>query len=243
MKNKSNLFLLFSLSCGVAHGTIVSDAFSYLLDEVPTVSSTDLLQTSVASSTNTQIGADEGFYYHSGPLGAVAILNDGAADPAAGEETPNSILGGNERVWVDGIILTTITYNFDLSINFSGYDISTIATYNEWPGNRHYQQYTIWYSTVEAPDTFIIFQQVDYRFSDYVAHAVVSYDDATEFMLTNVAAIKFDFTQHPNGTGILNGSNAYSELDVIGVASAIPETSTALLALGSVGFTIVRRRR
>jgi hypothetical protein len=113
----------------------------------------------------------------------------------------------------------TLTYN--LSGSEGGYDLTNIVVYGGWSdGGRDEQHYTIYYSTVQAPMNFI--QMTAYAFEPTIPGAVPSatrmtYTSATTAPLaTNVAAVKFDFT-NPSGE---NGWSGYSEIQLFGSPSA-----------------------
>ena len=185
-----------------------------------TVSTTDLLQTSVAS-------VSDGIFYNSGyntPGYTQANLRDGvsAGGTMIGKaDSPDYGQGG------------TVTFTLDLSTNTLGYDITDINTYtNHGDGGRDGQKYTVSYSLVGSAD-FVDIATVDYLMGDNgtpgsgkVAISAIG--------VSGVDAIRFNFADQENA-----GSN-YSEFDVLGTAT-IPEPSAALL--GGLGMVALLRRR
>jgi len=165
--------------------------------------------------------------------GGIPILTDGQIGP----------IGGN-----DGLALascgsgsgTTLTYT--LSGSSSGYDLSKIITYGGWSdGGRDEQAYTIYYSTVADPSTFIELTPADYNptIPGAVANATrVTLTSASGGELaTHVAAVEFNFTT-PNGGG-KNGWEGYSELSLFGAASAPLDTLTVHSTMISGGQLIL----
>ncbi|HEV2208704.1 MAG TPA: immunoglobulin domain-containing protein [Verrucomicrobiae bacterium] len=125
----------------------------------------------------------------------------------------------------------TVTYT--LSGPEGGYDLTNIVVYGGWSdGGRDEQHYTIYYSTVADPATFIALTAFAYdptppAPSNVPTTARVTLTSATGGPLaTNVAAVRFDFT-NPSGE---NGWSGYSEIQLFGSASAP-------LALGPVVTT------
>ena len=113
---------------------------------------------------------------------------------------------------------TTLTYT--LAGSASGYDLTRIATYGGWGDNgRDEQHYTISYSTVADPATFGTLVSASYNPTVDggmpTADRVTITSATTTPLATNVAAVKFDFT-NPTGE---NGWSGYAELSLFGVAS------------------------
>ncbi|MFM2198286.1 MAG: hypothetical protein RLZZ505_1718 [Verrucomicrobiota bacterium] len=202
---------------GSAHGATInysSQSFAFA------VSTTDLLQTSVAS-------VSDGIYYNSSyntPGYTQANLRDG--DSAGGTvigkaDNPDYGQGG------------TVIFHFDLTTNTLGYDITDINTYtNHGDGGRDGQKYTVSYSLVGSA-TFVDIASIDYLMGDNgtpgSGEVVIS-----SIGVSGVDAIRFNFADQENA-----GSN-YSEFDVFGSAT-IPEPSSALL--GGLGLLALLRRR
>lgn len=184
------------------------------------VSSTDLLQTSVAS-------VNDGIHYNSGyntPGYTQANLRDGVSSGGTvigKADNPDYGQGG------------TVTFTLDLTTHAFGYDITDINTYTNHPdGGRDGQKYTVSYSLVGSSD-FITIGSVDYLMGDNGTPGSGKVA-ISGIAISGVDAIRFDFADQENA-----GSN-YSEIDVIGTAS-IPEPSAALL--GGLGMLALLRRR
>ena len=181
-----------------------------------TVSSNDLLQTQLASTSNSLSinGVENGAIG-----GTVGNLTNGSFGTAN---------AGGAHV-IDG---GSITFTLDTSINTFGYDLSGIDTYAGWnDSGRDNQKYTVSYSTVSSPGTFITIASIN----DSPAIAPLNKIAITDIGATGVGAIRFTFDspQENNGVG-------YKELDVFGTAS-VPEPSAALL--GGLGILALLRRR
>ncbi|HWY75406.1 MAG TPA: immunoglobulin domain-containing protein [Verrucomicrobiae bacterium] len=106
----------------------------------------------------------------------------------------------------------------------TGYDLSSIVTFGGWSdGGRDQQAYNIYYSTVANPTNFILLDGVS-----YLPTLPGSVPSTTRITITpglggplvsNVAAVLFDFTTSPTGDGE-NGYEGYAELQLFGSPSA-----------------------
>lgn len=221
---------VFAATAGVASAATVTQTPQYMTTtnvNTPgyTVSNDDLLQTSATLTSSTGDFAKE-----SG--GGTPILTDGAEGVFSTYFAhPYSATGGPSAG-------TQLVYTLDTSTNTGGYTITNINTFGGWYDNgRDQQSFTVSYSTVAAPSTFIDIATVNYNppvtiSTEHVYNAV--YLSSAEPLADNVARIKFTFNTTENGY------SGYREIDVIGVP--VPEpTSLSLLALG--GMALLRRRR
>ncbi|HEY9509543.1 MAG TPA: DUF642 domain-containing protein, partial [Verrucomicrobiae bacterium] len=124
----------------------------------------------------------------------------------------------------------SVTYT--LGASESGYSVSNIVVYGGWgDAGRDQQAYTISYSTVNAPTTFLPLASVDYNPAN--PDGVQSVTRATLKspiggpLATNVVALKFDFTT-PNPE---NGYCGYSEISVFGIPTSVTATTPTDIAL------------
>ena len=175
-------------------------------------------------------------------------------------QSPSSVGGGNftqsTSLLTDGSFgslpngggsLTEVTggggagqsVTYALSGSTSGYNLTNILVYGGWgDAGRDQQAYTVYYSTVVSPGTFLLLGAVNYDPSN-----PASVQSATRSTLTaangilasNVAAVKFDFT----APAPENGYVGYSEIQVFGtpapVAGTNPNDNTGLG--GTVAYT------
>jgi hypothetical protein len=184
-----------------------------------TVSSTDLLQTSLGNMNDSSLN-------WTNYQGNLTELNDGV-----------STTGAADYLFVT---VGTLDFNFDLTANTAGYEINQIDTFTGNSGyNRVVQNYTVSYATVAAPTTFIDIATFDeaMNYSLYEAKGSIT-EDSTGILASNVATIRYVFPlQSVNGV-------QYKEIDIIGFAS-IPEPGTYALIAGMLGlsYVMVRRRR
>ena len=111
---------------------------------------------------------------------------------------------------------TSVTYT--LTGSTSGYDLTNIVIHGGWSdGGRDAQAYTVSYSTVLAPTTFIPVATVNYN--PTLPGSVPSADRVTltstlGTLATNVSRVKIEFADGENGW------SGYSEASLFGAASA-----------------------
>jgi len=182
-----------------------------------TVSSNDLLQTSVTGTNNGLIlnGPENGAAGGS----TFVVLNNGVF----GNGTDLAQNGKQESVVVqDG----TITYTLDLSVNTLGYAITSIVTYAGWADvNRGSQAYTVSYSQVGSTN-FTNLVAVAMAADGFTQERYSITENNYGILATGVDEVRFTFpTQQFSGVG-------YKELDVFGYAVITP----SVYALWATGF-------
>ncbi|MDB6063906.1 MAG: hypothetical protein JWR26_114 [Pedosphaera sp.] len=145
-----------------------------------------------------------------GGSGTLKVITEKGDDTTS----TNYVTCGNERG--AGLSLT-----YRLTGSKTGYDLTNIVVYGGWAdGNRNQQAYTVYYSTVAAPASFIRLGSVNYTPSDPAnaqSATRVTLMPANGALAGNVAAIKFDFT-NPTSK---NGYCGYSQIILSGFASAM----------------------
>jgi signal transduction histidine kinase len=113
---------------------------------------------------------------------------------------------------------SSVTYT--LAGTGSGYTLTNITVYGGWSDHgRDQQAYTVYFSTVSAPDLFLPLCVINYNPSapDNVQSATrVSLRPANGVLARNVAAVKFDFTNPASK----NGFSGYSQIVLSGYGSA-----------------------
>ncbi len=168
------------------------------------VSATDLLQNLSGVRTGTGLNADEGTSRD--PI----VLTNGSFGSIAPPLNQDALTIRDN---------TTLTYDFDISTYSLGYAISSIDVYSGWqdPGRTN-QTYTVRYSTVGAPTTFIDLASVNYTATD--KNARTSLAAGTQLLATGVASLQFFFP------GQQNGYVGYREIDVQGYGIAPAATAT-----------------
>jgi hypothetical protein len=175
-----------------------------------TIGPGSLLAGKVPSAVGTGNFANEGG-------GGTPVLTDGQF---------GSVGGANATLATAGVGAGTTT-TYTLTGSPAGYDLTRIVTYGGWgDSGRDQQHYTISYSTVAAPTTFVTLASANYN--PAIPGGIPSADRVTITSATSaplasgVAAVKFDFT-NPAGE---NGWSGYAELNVFGVASVPAEPLT-----------------
>jgi len=128
---------------------------------------------------------------------------------------------------------------YTLSNSVTGYDLTNITVYGGWADNgRDQQAYTVYYSTVSAPTNFISLAIVN--FNPNIASSIqsatrVTLTSSVGVLATNVAAVKFDFTN----PGSENGYCGYAGITIFGTASVPAAVPAALVARYLTGNSFV----
>jgi len=113
---------------------------------------------------------------------------------------------------------------YTLSSSTYGCTISNIVVYGGWQDSgRDQQAYTMYYSTPAEPTNFLYFAIVNYTPSlpgstPSATRVTIAPTVPGGVLLTNVAAVKFDFTSPPSE----NGDCGYAQIAVIGAQNAAP---------------------
>ena len=120
---------------------------------------------------------------------------------------------------------STIIYT--LTGSAGGYNLTNITVYGGWDENgRDQQAYTVYYSKISAPSTFISLGSVNYNPADAAnveSATRATLTPATGVLATSVAAVKFDFTN----PGSENGYCGYAQIALYGTPlSPVVSTNT-----------------
>jgi len=219
------------------------------------VAADNLLSTSLASASRTGDGVpnpgDLYFYREdSGYTVDLARLYDGQFGDA-GSNSSASVLPNQ----------VSLTFSFDLLASPAGYNLSSIKTYAGWDSGRDGQQYTVEYSTVAAPGTFLSlatanrFDTTDFPLTNPVydddgnetggfsanrdeASTLVQLEADAGFLAANVAAVRFNFN------GVENGGTGFREFVIEGSeVAAVPEPTALFGTLGLLAGGLAVRRR
>jgi hypothetical protein len=120
---------------------------------------------------------------------------------------------------------TSLIYTLINSVN--GSDLTNIVVYTGWPDNGRFgQYYTVSYSAVTAPTTFIPLTTVFYlppipASTRVAARVAISPLSGVPFA-KNVASVKFDFASPTLASSFNNGWQGYAEIVLEGTDSAPP---------------------
>ena len=169
----------------------------------------------IAGQSPTSVGSGN---FSDWGTGVIAVLTDGTFGSfnQGGAGSLTEVMCGD----VAGGAGQSVTYT--LTGSATGYNLTNITVYGGWgDAGRDEQAYTVYYSKVSAPSTFISLSSVSYNPAN--PSAVQSATRATlipasAFLATNVAAVKFDFTT-PTPE---NDSCGYSEIQIFGTPIVIP---------------------
>jgi hypothetical protein len=167
--------------------------------------------------------------------GGVAVLTDGAAGsfnfwPGTGSSITEATCGSGAG--------QSVTYTLPGSPD--GYILTNITVYGGWgDSGRDQQAYTVYYSTVAAPATFVWLSTVNYLPLNPAAVQCATRATLTPargWLATNVAAVMFDFTT-PAGE---NSYEGYSEIDLYGtsIAPVVTMNTLPVTAVDVVGSQV-----
>ena len=150
-----------------------------------------------------------------GGVAGTGVLTDGALG-GTGDSSTVAALGSG------GGSCSSLTYTFTGSA--TGYDLTNIVTYSAWGDyGRDGQYYSVSYSTVTAPTTFIPLTAVE--FNPYLAPLNlrsanrVAINSLTGVLAKNVYSVKFNF---PQDNTIDYGFGSYQEIILQGTNSLPP---------------------
>ena len=198
----NNVVTCLAAQTGLGNGTsftptwIFSTNNSLIAGQSPSASTGNFSLEAPGRSVNALTGADSG---------ALMVINGTSGTTTS----TNYVTCGN-----NGGAGASVTYT--LAGSASGYHLTNIVVYGGWgDAGRDQQAYTVYYSTVAAPATFIQLTSVNYNPAD--AANAQSATRATLLPLAgalaaNVAAVKFDFTSPASE----NGYCGYSKIMVFG---------------------------
>jgi hypothetical protein len=141
------------------------------------------------------------------------------AGKGGGNETStNYVTCGN-----DGSGATLI---YTLNNSVYGWNVTNITVYGGWQDNgRDQQAYTVYYSTAAAPTNFVYLATVNFTPSGVpnstpsATRVAIAPTAPGGVLVSNVAAVKFDFTSPPSE----NGDCGYAEIAIYGVQAPPPE--------------------
>jgi hypothetical protein len=161
-------------------------------------------------------------------------------EPYWGNRNVNSLTAGGSLTIATGGSPTTTSTNYvscgtvasgagqfvayTLTGSATGYNLTNITVYGGWRDDgRDQQGYTVYYSTVAAPSTFISLASVYYNptnAADVACATQMILTSTNGALATGVAAVKFDFTTPSTP----NGWCGYAQIQVFGTPTGSPPT-------------------
>jgi len=142
---------------------------------------------------------------------------------SGGDSGPNYLSCGNAYGSGSSVVYT-------LPVSASGYGLTNITVYGGWrDAGRDQQAYTVSYSKVATPTTFVTLGTVNYNPVNPAAvqsATRATLTPANGVLATNVAAVKFDFTTPASE----NGWVGYSEIAVYGMPAPVAPTGLTATA-------------
>jgi hypothetical protein len=222
--------VLMALAASQAHGFLTVSTQIDTAGAVPSVLQPiagDLLETSVTSFSGENAGA---------------LVRNGSATGASGTSVagtfPAEVWGGFAAIATNPIT----TYDFDLSVNTFGYDITAVQVYSAWNDARSGQNYQLFYALVGDPTTFSPLD-VSVVATATNASVITRTEDSVlgASLLSGVSSIRFVHATNSDAPAIPGTGTVYREFDVVGFAS-VPEPATSMFGL-CASLLLFRRRR
>jgi hypothetical protein len=164
-----------------------------------------------------------------GSIGAIRLIAG-----TSGNTSSTNLVTCGDGSGAGSSVIYTLT-----NLSSSGYNLTNITVYGGWAdAGRDQQAYTVYYSKVTAPTTFLLLGNVNYNPSNPAnaqSATRATLTPASSVLATNVAAVKFDFSTPASE----NGYCGYSQIALFGAASiSEPVTMRATLLAGPGGFTM-----
>lgn len=204
----------------------VSATFSSPADLVPSVSTTDLLQTSLLSSSIS--GFD--------PVVAYAPTEPNGGGLFNGTYGSSSVAFGSAYIDNSTGSPWTAVFDLDLSAHPLGYQIERINVFSGWNSGLAGQDFTVELRLV-GTEEYVALGRFTHA-ANNVAQVVSLTAASDAFLASGVEAIRFT---HHTTAGDWRGS--YREIDVIGVAVPEPAMAGLIIGFGVVGLAFALRRR
>ena len=151
----------------------------------------------------------------------------------------NYVTGGNGTGPDGSSAGSTLVYTLTNS-SAGGYNLTNITVYGGWAdGGRDQQAYTIYYSELATPATFILLRSVNYLPPDPAnaqSATRLTLTPAAGALATNVAAVKFDFTSPASE----NGYCGYAHIALYGtpLAPVVATNTLPVTAADVVGSQV-----
>ena len=212
-----------------ATGPSLSPACSFVVNPVPAPDGNNVIDSLAAQTGNTAIFSPT-WSVASGSIISGAVPTTGLYQTGFNRENAGGlpVLTDNQAGHVgsgnNSTLATLGTAGGQLMIytlppSAGGYNISNIVTYGGWgDAGRNAQDYTVSYSTVAAPTTFILLDNValDPNVGGVPNESRVTLSPGSgSWLATNVYAIEFNFNVTDK-----NGYQGYSELQLFGAPAA-----------------------
>jgi len=176
---------------------------------------TGLIETGSIFASQENLGADTtAASLTNGQFGPAGLI------PAPGPNPEVAIIGSNQ----------SLTYTLGNGPNGVGYTVSEFRAYSGWQDTgRARQDFTLTYSTVAHPATFIPI--ITYHGTANTQDELTVIKDDLGLSIPGVYAIQFK-----TGTDVQNGYVGYREFDLIGTPTVPEPVSLGVVGMGMLGL-------
>ena len=221
-------------------------------------------QPSVTITSTNQVGTGSGTFFPAWPLmtnGSLianklpsSMAGNFSMETSFGTRNVKSLTdGGSLGIRTGGSPVTTSTNYvtcgngngsgsmvvYTLDGSSTGYDLTNIVVYGGWGDDgRDQQAYSVYYSTADAPGTFVLLTRVNVNPSiagKLQSATRISIDSPYGVLAKAVAAVKFDFTN----PGCENGYCGYAEMTVFGTPTAPPPPRVSAVTSSEPGSFVL----
>ncbi len=218
---------------------VVTEAFNNTSRTFFPVLADDLINGIVP--TVTDAGMTPGFVALNGSF-ELDNISDGSNSNSGGSIADIRYDAGESAV---GTLMYELTFDLDTTVNTAGYDIASIISTTNGSDERVNQDIEILFSVVGDSGFTSIDRNafVPVGLERTNSSAQVTFTEMAGLLGGNVDAVRFrTYLTDDALAGSPNGATVFSEFDVVGTASAIPEPASAVTIIAGMSLLGLRRR-